>query len=304
MYFSNKYTKEDIMPSQFNETESLVLYIDESYEKIDNPEGPGGVKFLTMSGLVLDPEQQSFIDNEICNYKQSIFGRTDVILHSTEINAYRKGAKLNLSAINDIEKIRPEYSAFSDTKTFIGFHTKMEEILSSSTLSEQLLVSTVNIKKIKDIYYVDDNVVHNICFSHLVEMFAYFIKTYNKRNHSCATGKIVFEDNSHSEDYYKTFINLLAVGNILLPAETYGKIKSIDFIDKENNNNCLQLVDYIPHFIVRKNMLDYRLQRDHNFSDEDYKKEIKTLYLLKTFKRLYFSGLSRRPDIFGNRVFI
>lgn len=289
-----------------------VLYIDESYTSlIKDPVDGFPLKFLTMSGIILNDNSYDFIDQELNSYKLSVFGQTDVILHTAEVNAFSPASVSNSGNQffrDDIMLARPQYYAYTNPKKFFEYHEKFKDILSKDILKGSLLSSTINIKKYKNVYLVDDNKVHNVVFSNIVQMFAQFLYFKYKETGSPVTGKIIYEDCSHISNFYETYTKLLAVGNITLEPSTFQQIKGLSFVDKENNSNGLQLIDYVPSHIGNKHMLDYRMKNDSNFSQKQYDREIKSLYIMKSIKSLYYSGdmVNRdpRPDIFGSKFWI
>ena len=289
-----------------------VLYVDESYTRLPkDPIGGFPLKFLTMSGIILNNAANSFVEQELNSYKLSLFGRTDVILHTAEVNAFSPASLSkpgNQSFRDQIILARPQYYEYNDPKNFLGYHEKIQDIFLNDILKGTLLSSTININKYKDVYIVDDNRVHNVVFSNIIQMFAQFLYFKGKEHSSPVTGKIIYEDCSHISNFYETYTKLLAVGNITLEPSTFQQIKGLSFVDKEDNSNSLQLIDYVPSHIGNKHMLDYRLKNDSNFSQAQYDKEYKSLYIMKAIKSVYYSGAMTnrdlRPDIFGSNFWI
>lgn len=291
------------------EEEELTLFIDESYETfsngIDNPQSY--TKLITIAGLILSQQQKKDVETFLNTYKQTLFNRTDVVLHTAEINKFLHTKFSDNQSQTEILKLRPDYSVFEKPGAVKQYHKTMGNLLSDKNLNQQLLASTLNIKKYRTLYGVNNNVVHTAGFSDLVEMFAIFIRNFNITNSTKIIGKIVFENNSHSSDYYRRFVELLTVGTRWTTPKDYQQIKSLIFLDKENNDPSLQLVDIIPNYIVKRNILKHRLSTDPEMNQVRYDLELKKLgkFGLKTaeLQKLYYQH-NNRSDLFGNRLWL
>lgn len=292
----------------------FTMYVDESNTQLnlasinfssENSSLMYPQKFITVSGIVIDDNNEQVINDEMNKYKKSTFRNSDIVLHSTDIGAFKD--LTDTSKIDAILKKYPEYSVFRDENTHKSYNREIKRIF--NTLGPEnlkIISSTTNYYKFKKIYNAkgtnSSNLVYKKCFEDIVSNFAWFLKKNND------TGKIIFENSSQKSMYIRSLAAMMICGKNFCESEDFSKIENLLFLEKNKNNSCLQLVDFVPNVIGNRNSIQYKRilseriknKKDAEQIQKNADQENKKFSEYNYIKSFYYDGGVKKSNIFGN----
>lgn len=249
------------------------LYLDEMLENLTT-----GVNYFSLAGFAVSEIERDILDakfNKLKN-KHNING----VLHWTDIRRFKKlwSQKTEI----EIKEFLYDFNHFIQDANIIVF---------ASIYDVKLMQDNIKSKKWH-------NHSHIYCMKKIFENFFIFL---NKENaileDSDVAGYVIVESSSIDEELKKLFHSIMIFGTDFISQQGLTKlIKNIDFVNKLENNNLLQIADPMPSELERF------LKDNENFSRklEAYKIEFQAIRQSIYEKR--FKGYSDRSDLFGIHV--
>lgn len=299
-----KYTE-----GKFNMSKAAIkdysMYVDESYDVLFF--GDKKYHFMTLSGIIVDPELANKINFEINNYKEKTFGNTDVVLHAKDISLILKYITSE-STKNEFEKRanniyakQPEYSVYQGIGKIGEYFNLISNLLSSKPLLNAKIISTTfNMDSYRNFYGVSENEAHIKLLDKILENYMHFLQSEH------ATGNIIFEDSSHEDNYKKRFNSFIANGSPIYTAKkTRSTISSLTFIDKFENNNILQFIDPLPAAILHHDIVSIKesLQiKNPNMKNPTTRSSNNDFIKYSNISKHFYDGNVNRSDIFGKFI--
>lgn len=208
-----------------------TLYMDESGEHGLSNINPNFPVFVLCGVLIPEVNYQS-IRKSINDLKESIWGDKKVIFHS-----------------RDIRKCEKEFSVLFDLDVKKHFFTSLNTIMSESSYT--VMASAIDKEKYVKKYGKLSDDVYEIALSFIIERSVFWLDDQND------TGKqleIIIEKRGKKEDkrLEEHFQRLLSRGTGYV---AHSRLKAydmtIDFCDKKENINGLQLADLVAYPIAR-----------------------------------------------------
>lgn len=221
-----------------------TLYLDESkfFDKTSS-------KYLfAVAGVIIPDDESDTISQQIIKLKQSVWPKredfTKVVLHEADVRS-------NNSKILDKQ---PEYSALlnkdgNKSKIIKGIGeiiNKFDINILGAVVDQTSLERTYNITMEKNVF-----LSYKIALTQIIENFVAFLKLYDGVDgivlESRRTGIKDVEDRRVKKVYAK----VLAHGTLIYEGvEIQNQIDCIKFIGKYENNQLLQIADFIPRPIL------------------------------------------------------
>lgn len=221
--------------------DEYVLYLDESYTYKNNGKKPA----FAVGGFIVRKSDISKINEKIDELKREVWGDltnpTDVILHELDL-------KNALNPRKKREKLKSEYVRFKNNhKKATVIYRRLSQIIKTQD------IHTLGCVVIKNRYFdnfpkVIGNEISLVCMQIIIENYVHFLFRHD------AKGSIVYEsrdamDNTMLTRYYQ----IASIGTMYVnPSAIQQRISCFEFIHKKDNNQCLQLADFIPNMIARK----------------------------------------------------
>ncbi|MCL2171707.1 MAG: DUF3800 domain-containing protein [Defluviitaleaceae bacterium] len=211
------------------------LFLDESK--------PGGyMKYFCFAGLIIGKNEYV---NEVIpktnKLKLDVFGKTDIILHET-----------------DIRKASGDFACMINANTRETFWRGMHSIFNESDMKTVgACVSGI----IKDIYNSENvNSYYHIALQIILENFAYFLEQ------NSAKGSVIIESTTSDKQITNLYHTIVSNGTLFLGRNIYQKhLTTISFSIKQDNNLGLQLADFVPNPINRE--ASGLKQKPHSLND-------------------------------------
>lgn len=213
--------------------ENYTLYLDETkiWHKKSKPPS-----VYVVAGVVIRDSERKFINEKLTNFKDNTLGTAEVILHETDIRSARnKNVQRANLKYKKFEKNQIVKDTFNVVATLINNHC-------------HVLGTIVNMSSLRENYHVDVSsyTSYYISLKIIMENYTKFLLDHH------ATGNIVLESRKTNTDKLdqrirKQFYKIISHGTLRYSAVILqDTIKGISFIAKEENNNLLQLADFVP----------------------------------------------------------
>lgn len=274
------------------------MYVDESYRKVSFTQEDDCKTFFNITGVIMDCDMSSYINNELNIYKKNLFNDSSVILHAREISAFIPRTEPNIQERHEIELKRPDYSVFHHHRNVWGYYSQIQNMLTSQSLANMKIISaSYNLSDLIRSYSINQAEARIIVFNKIIENYMQFLKKKD------ATGSILFESSSLRDHYLKHFNRFLAIGSSLFTAKEIRKRELIlNFLAKDSGNNCLQFVDPLPNAVLeqyKKNLeISYKIALGIPGIQSTKANEKTNLY--RNIKKHFYDGESRKVQLFGN----
>lgn len=256
-----------------------TLYIDENYKKAHNNNA-----YTTIAGLAIENSKFNFLNGKVNDLKQKYFSTTtdpeSIILHEVEITKVQFGRILH----------NRTYKPFARSRVWKDFYTDLNDIFSQS--NGKIFGVTLKCSTISNWYPKQEALIREYlyCLPIIMENFLHFLKSEG------ATGEIVIESFNNDNDVFlvkQKYYNILANGTMFFDSKDYiSAFEGIKVIAKSDNNNILQLVDFIPS----------RFNKNAIERIENCKVENNPTYLYQALKKLRYDGGNNQANRFGIKI--
>lgn len=207
------------------------LYIDESGDHGLSKINPNFPVFL-LCGVIFNQETYDALRNDFNILKTSIWNNKTVILHS-----------------RDIRKCEKEFQVLFDLDLKKKFYEKLNTIISNSDYN--IIASAINKTKYINQYGRLGNDVYELSLSFIIERTIFLLDNFKSDNTQL---NIIIEKRGKKEDkqLHEHFQRLLSRGTSYVNEKRLKAYNiSIEFIDKKDNINGLQLADLVAYPIAR-----------------------------------------------------
>lgn len=224
--------------------DTYTLYLDEA--KMVS-KGKKHHNVYGIAGVIVNDKQINEMNNQIVRLKQQIFGESDVILHATDLKHVNK---------KDVLKKNPNYKILTKREYVRQIFEGIGQVIDNYC---DVMGAIVDMTSLKTNYRIQESsyTSYYIGMKTLMENYTKFL--YDAKT----TGKIVLEsrrtntkvlDQRTRKQYYK----IMNHGTYRYSAlQLQEKITGITFIPKHENNNLLQIADFIPSPLLT-NYLDIK----------------------------------------------
>lgn len=209
------------MPTQ---PEEYILFADETNKTPKNP-------FFCFAGFIIKrSDYENILLKKISNLKAKCFGKTDVVLHYT-----------------DMKNNKGDFEVFkTDSALRNKFWTELVKIIDSLNISIIGVYYDVNL--MKDSFGSGAVTNYDIAFRYLLENYTHFLKTNNGIGSICVESRTFKENMFLQRNYFDYFTN----GSIFYNnKDTEKHLASIGFTIKGDNCIGLQIADIIPARLMR-----------------------------------------------------
>ncbi|WP_070138422.1 DUF3800 domain-containing protein [Crocinitomix algicola] len=207
------------------------LYIDESGDHGLSNINPNFPVFL-LCGVLFNQGTYESLRQEFNELKTEIWLDKKVIFHS-----------------RDIRKCEKEFQVLFDMKLKAKFYKKLNQVISNSQY--KIIASAINKNRYIKQYGRLGNDVYELSLSFIIERAVFYLDSLNKNRIEL---NIVIEKRGKKEDrqLHEHFQRLLARGTGFVSSERLKNYNiDIDFKDKRDNINGLQLADLIAYPVAR-----------------------------------------------------
>jgi hypothetical protein len=245
------------------ERKKFFLFIDESGDHGLSKLDPSFPVFV-LCGLICSEENYEQMRQRINLLKNKLWGNKEVIFHSRDIRKHEK-----------------EFQIFFDLEKKNTFYTNLNDIISSSPY--RIIASSIDKEKYIRKYGRLSNDVYEVALSFIIERAIFSldeVKGFQKQLN------IVIEKRGKKEDKQldEHFQRLMARGTAFISVERLKEVDiSIDFIDKKNNINGLQMADLLAYPIARYVMEPKRANPAFDVLESKIYKKNGKRYGLKNF---------------------
>lgn len=258
------------MPDHYN------LYLDESTSE----------PMFCVAGIIINKNQINQVLTEVNRIKQIIWSDLPhperIILHEKDIKEVRRNGFANTTVIS-------EYARFDHLPIARSLYIEVERAI--KRLNVKIIGACVNKEELKN-YYSTRNMTNKYltAMQSIIENFAQFLIKHN------ATGTIILESRdtvgdksikSADRQVRTHFMNIMSIGSMFLSSQALQDvILGIEFIPKTANNPAIQLADFIPNQLARK--------ETHRRTD------IYAMY--PELKKRFYNGTLGQPERFGVKI--
>lgn len=257
-------------------SEHYNLYLDES---TSHP-------MFCVAGIIVKKNQMTQVQTEVNRIKQIIWSDVThperIILHEKDIKEVRRNGFANTTVVS-------EYARFENLPIARNLYIEVERAI--KRLNVKIIGACVNKEELKKYYSARNmNILYLTAMQSIIENFAQFLIKHN------ATGSIVLESRdtvgdtsvkSADRQVRTHFMNIMSIGSMFLSSQALQDvILGIEFIPKTANNPAIQLADFIPNQLARK--------ETHRKSD------IYAMY--PELKKRFYDGTLGQPERFGVKI--
>ena len=192
----------------------------------------GPLRYFCLAGYIISREEYTNHMIPMVNaLKQKTFGKTDIVFHE-----------------KDIRDLSGDFKCLSDKVARDSFWNGILSILKDSTIST---VGAVVSTDIATIVYKSDflNSNYSIALHSLLENYVYFLERNN------AKGSVIIESTNETADgrLRNLYHTIISDGTLFINRNAFQKyLTTIAFHIKQDNNNGLQMADFIPNAVNRR----------------------------------------------------
>lgn len=201
------------------------LFLDESLPSQN-------LNYFCLAGCIINKEKYiTDIIPKVNNLKQTIFNKTDIILHETEIRDARN-----------------EYSILTNAETRKNFWDGIHSIFTDNEMFIIGVAVSIDIPNTRyKSRYTNSN--YSIAMQVVLENYVHFLV-----NHDAKGSVIIESTNDTSDGRLATLFHLAqSNGTLFFGKSAFQKhLTTINFHIKQDNNIGLQLADFIPNPVNRK----------------------------------------------------
>jgi hypothetical protein len=233
-----------------------ALYLDESGEHnpvVRDPDYP----IFVLGGVIVDKHYaDATLTQAVDDFKQEVFGRTDIVLHTADMSRNRKG----FEALRDI--------AFRD-----AFYDKMNTLMRRL---EYRVVACAIRKDDPTFQGLAARDLYMVCFDRLVDLFCEEIGEVRD-------GGIIIAEKRGSPPLDRSleieWVNLKTWGTLYTPADVISdRIQALNLRPKINNIAGLQMADLVlspigRHYLGKRDAEDWQIVADKLLRDGSGREE-------------------------------
>ncbi len=217
---------------QDSKKEHFTLFIDEcgdpNLEKFDKT-----FPLFTLCGILISDKKLTWLEKEVNNLKQELWGNNDVIFHSREIR--------NCSR---------DFVNLLDQNTKMRFYSRINEILGSEDVYVVVCCCILKEPFVERFNTGED--VYGLSLKYLIERAIFHIDDCSHGNSRLRI--IVERRNPNQNQALLKYYNGLRVNGTkwITPERLTDRIKSLSFVGKKDNVIGLQIADLIAYPISRQ----------------------------------------------------
>lgn len=224
--------------------EKYSLYLDETKFWDSNSQR----HIFALAGVIIPDTDLDSISEKMIKVKQTVWTKRKeymkVVLHEADVRS--NGTKI-------IEK-QPEYSALlykdgNKNKIIRGIGDIINEYdipILGAVVDQTSLARTYNIPMERNIY-----LSYKIALTQIIENFVAFLNLYDGVGEIILESRKTGKNNIEDQRIRKVYSKILAHGTLIYEGiDIQNRIDCITFIGKYENNQLLQIADFIPRPIV------------------------------------------------------
>lgn len=222
-----------------------ILFLDESGDHslgIIDPQYP----VFVLGGVIMDAEYaQTHLEAEMNRFKKDLFGRTDIVLHTSDITRNRNG-----------------FERMKDSEFRVRFYHELNVLM--ARLDYQVVACAIRKDDHAERYGIDAVDPYMLALHVLVERFCFEIGNVEEG------GMILAEKRNPTLDHELelAWLSLKIRGTGFLAAKDIEKrVEDLRTLDKKKNNAGLQLADLVVspigrHVLGKPEQEDFRIIRE------------------------------------------
>ena len=223
-----------------------TLYLDESETHKFNPVSGGSKKFhFCMAGVIVAEDSIQDLANSVKQLKRTIWSDfpnpESIILHQMRILEAEKGR---------LDKNKyPEYAKFTKGAERKKFYEELKQIFVHNDVT--IVGSSISEDNLKDFYWVKGKNKQDqylVAMQLLLENYCHFLCTKD------GMGNIIYEYREliGNEKLRDKYYHMKLMGSMYMAKATAeARLLGLDFVDKNDNIEGLQIADFVPNCFAR-----------------------------------------------------
>lgn len=237
-----------------------TLYLDESR----TTQAHQGTPFFSMAGIVIMDKHYPVIQTEIDVLKQKTWGDLphykDIILHQMNISNAAKD-KLDFVKYPEYERFKSKPFRREFNRNLANIYDCKKITIIGSSINESYLKKCFEVSVVQEGNRIYRNVPDEklIALQLLLENYCQFLCEHN------GLGKVIYESVGDIQDEALRcrFYNIKLMGSMYITQDAMANhLLGIDFIPKSQNNEGLQIADFVPNAFARDHAGFCQIDRD------------------------------------------